>query len=123
MFGPRRPLTGGAPASPAVWAEILDGGQAFRWRKEGDGWTGVIGRTVVRVFPGKSGVPEFSCLKTADTAAVRSELVRYLDGNGAPGAFADTLPWRSDAAPSPGDGRRIPGSCRILRQPPAPNCR
>jgi N-glycosylase/DNA lyase len=115
MFDRRRPLTGIAPASPEVWAEVLDGGQAFRWKRHEDGWQGVFCRTVVRVYPGESGVPEFSCLKNADTAAVCRELTRYLDGAGDPLAAADALPWRSDAALAGAMGE-FPG-LRILRQP------
>lgn len=115
MFDKRLPLSGVAPASPEVWAEILDGGQSFRWRRHEDGWQGVFGPTVVRIFPGETGVPEFSCLKNADTESVRLALVRYLDGNGDPFALADGLPRRSDAALA-GAMRGFPG-LRILRQP------
>ncbi len=115
MWIPRQTLAGVAPASPEVWAEILDGGQSFRWRRHEDGWQGVFARTVVRVFPGATGVPEFSCLKKSDTESVRRELVRYLDGAGDPIAAAAALPWRSDAALA-GAMKEFPG-LRILRQP------
>lgn len=115
MWTSLQPLVGVAPASPAVWAEILDGGQSFRWSAIDDGWQGVFGRTPVRVFPGDSGVPEFSCLKHADTEFVRRELACYLDGNGDPRVLADRLPWRSDAALAGAMGE-FPG-LRILRQP------
>ncbi len=115
MFEERRPLTGTAPASPEVWGEILDGGQAFRWVRAEDGWQGVFDRTIVRVFPAKSGVPEFSCIKNVDAENVRLALVRYLDGNGDPQAAADRLPWRSDGALADAMGES-PG-LRILRQP------
>ncbi len=115
MFGPRLPLNGVVAATPAVLAEILDGGQSFRWARQEDYWQGVFGRTVVRIFPGASGVPEFSCLRGADSASVHSELRRYLDGNGDPLVAADVLPWRSD----PVLARAMAGfpGLRILRQP------
>lgn len=115
MFDRRRPLTGVAPASPAVWAEILDGGQSFRWSAHEDGRQGVFARTVVRVYPESGGGLTFSTPKGADAGAAEIALRRYLDGNGDPLAAADALPWRSDAALA-GAMREFPG-LRILRQP------
>lgn len=115
MFDKRRPLTGVAPSTPEVWAEILDGGQSFRWRRHEDGWQGVFGRTVVRVYPKSGGDLSFSAPSGTSPGTVESALRRYLDGNGDPLAAIDALPWRSDAALA-GAMREFPG-LRILRQP------
>ena len=113
-FTPFSPLTEVAAAPPAVWAEILDGGQSFRWKLENGVWTGIFGDLLVRLRPRPDGVPEFSCLKNTDTDAARAATIRYLDGATAPGA-ADRLPWRSDPALARAMAE-FPG-LRILRQP------
>src|SRR5580658_6812736 len=49
------------PFSPAVLAEMLDGGQAFRWRRETDGsWHGTWGGHSARVRPGPGGRLQWS---------------------------------------------------------------
>lgn len=109
------PLDGVAPATPSVLAEILDGGQSFRWSPSGDGWRGVFGGEAVELSAAPDGRLSFSCLHGEDTTATAAALRDYLDGNGDPLAAADRLPHRSDpalaAAMAP-----FPG-LRILRQP------
>jgi len=82
--------------SPVVLAETLDGGQAFRWRRETDGsWIGQWSQHCVRVRLGDDGGVEFATLADAsqDAApAIRTYL--RLDTDFA--ALADSLPWRSD---------------------------
>lgn len=99
--------------SPVVFAEWLDGGQAFRWRRlpghefEG-GWAGHH----VRLRLDASGALEFSTPAGADPADTAAALRTYLAG---PPSDVDALPWRSDPhlaaclAAFPGLG--------ILRQP------
>lgn len=112
-----RPLAGGWAPTPAVLAETLDGGQAFRWQRlaaaDGDGWTGAWGgcRAQLRL---RAGAVEWRA-PTAVRAAVAAELPRYLGGDTDWAALADALPWRSD----PHLARCLaafPG-LRLLRQP------
>jgi N-glycosylase/DNA lyase len=89
-----RPL--GLQLTPAVLAEILDGGQAFRWsRTPGGNWLGVWSRHVVQLRLSAGGSLEGVVLtpEPADTvAALRTYLALDQDFT----AFADALPWRSD---------------------------
>jgi N-glycosylase/DNA lyase len=119
------PVAGVPPLTPAVLAETLDGGQAFRWRREteGDvggvpspraGWLGQWADHVVRLRLAPGGTLEFSA-PAATAPQVAAALTRYLAADRDWAALADSLPWRSDAhlarclAPFPG--------LRILRQP------
>ena len=120
---PVQPLPRARAFTPAVLAELLDGGQAFRWQRRPDGGLegGWLGRHLrVRVASGAhdqaagnaAGHLEFSTPESADPADARSALHAYLAG---PVADEDALPWRSDPhlavcmAACPG--------LRILRQP------
>jgi N-glycosylase/DNA lyase len=110
-----QPLAAPAPHDPAVLAESLDGGQAFRWHRTADGhWHGVFGSSVVRLSLDPQGVLSWSA-PVALAAATGPALIHYLDGAGDSRVLADSLPWRSDAhlarclAAFPG--------LRILRQP------
>jgi len=107
-----RPLPIRPTPGAAVLAETIDGGQAFRWQREGEqAWRGVWGDHVARLRLDAAGGPEWSALSPATGAA----LTRYLDGNGDPQALADALPWRSDAHLAR-CLEEFPG-LRILRQP------
>jgi len=108
-----RPLSPPFSPSPQVLAEILDGGQAFRWRHESGIWTGQWAGQLVQLRSAAGGLDWRSPpVLEAVTAAA---LPRYLalDRNWA--ALADSLPWRSDPhlaqclAAFPG--------LRLLRQP------
>lgn len=109
---PWQPVDGWQP-QPGVLAETLDGGQAFRWRRDGENWTGIWNDTVVelRLDAGRLGwrTPAGAVGKTAPA------VTRYLALDHDWTALADSLPWRSDAhlaqciAVYPG--------LRILRQP------
>ena len=106
-----QPLPLSSTPDAAVLAETVDGGQAFRWEREGEVWNGQWDGHIASLRSAEGGKLEWR----AASAATGPALVRYLDGNGDPHALADTLPWRSDAhlarclAAFPG--------LRILRQP------
>lgn len=110
-----QPLPLASPPDTAVLAEILDGGQTFRWNREPDGtWLGLFGPHVCRLALDSSSA--FFWSAPADCAAETAPaLAYYFDAHRDPRALADTLPWRSDAhlarclAAFPG--------LRILRQP------
>jgi N-glycosylase/DNA lyase len=108
------PLPRARPLTPAVLAELLDGGQAFRWNRDADGvlsggWAGHHAR--LRIAPG-SGELEFSAPSGADARALASALQAYLAG---PPADEDVLPWRSD--PHLASCMAAFPGLRILRQP------
>ncbi len=103
------------PPEPDVLAEILDGGQAFRWHPQPGGeWQGFWGRHVVRLRQNARRQLAWSApLALAGPAG--AALARYLDARRDPRLLADALPWRSDAHLA----RCIdafPG-LRLLRQP------
>ncbi len=98
----------------ATLAEQLDGGQAFRWRRDEAGvWQGVFGATVAAVRVGAAGL-EGRVRGPVDVglAALRA----YLDAEGAQARLAADLPWRSD--PVLAAALRLHPGLRILRQPP-----
>jgi N-glycosylase/DNA lyase len=104
-----------SPPAPEVLAEILDGGQTFRWhRLPGGEWQGAWSGHLARLRAGGNGTVEWSA--PAETAAeTGSALAHLLDAGRDPRELADLLPWRSD----PHLARCIaafPG-LRILRQP------
>jgi len=97
----------------ATLAEQLDGGQAFRWRRDEAGrWTGVIGATVAAVRVGPAGLEA----RVRGPAAAGIETLRaYLDAAGLQAALAADLPWRSDLVLA--EAMRLHPGLRILRQP------
>ncbi|MBL9202061.1 MAG: DNA-binding protein [Opitutaceae bacterium] len=110
-----RPLAGAPAMPPAVLAETLDGGQAFRWhRQSDDSWLGVWGDCIAQIQRDPDG-----CLVWRAPAPlaprVAAALPHYLGLDRDFAALADSLPRRSDAhlaqclAAFPG--------LRILRQP------
>jgi N-glycosylase/DNA lyase len=98
-----------------VLAELLDGGQAFRWNRRPDGaFEGGWGPHHVRVRPTATndGALEFSAPTHADPALTAEALHRYLAG---PPADENALPWRSD--PHLAACMDACPGLRILRQP------
>ena len=98
----------------AVLAEILDGGQAFRWRQDETGWLGFFDRFVVRLKLDDKAALVWS-VPSEMAVDVENPLAHYLQANSHLPALVDTLPWRSD----PHLARCLaafPG-LRILRQP------
>lgn len=104
--------------SPIVLAEILDGGQAFRWNRiessHPDTWQGIWGGNAIRLRLDHSGRIHWSAPEElAPTAA--GAVAAYLGAEADLLPRVDALPWRSDA-----HLRRcidaFPG-LRILKQP------
>jgi N-glycosylase/DNA lyase len=91
-------------------AATLDCGQAFRWRREGDAWTGVVGSNWVRLRQNAEGI-------LAETATPQRDwdwLAHYLQSDVDLGAvlarFPDDEPMRAAVAACRG--------LRLLRQEP-----
>jgi len=93
-------LTAFPPLSSRVLAEILDGGQSFRWHRQADDtWQGIWGDYLVRLrLTGTSnaGRIEWSA-PTSHRDRVVAALPQYLTGGHDFAALTDSLPWRSDA--------------------------
>jgi len=105
----------GASVSAAVLGEILDGGQAFRWRAiAADRWLGVFGGCVVELHRTSDGHVRWSTPLPL-LATVPNALVTYFDLERDPSVLADALPYRSDAHLATCLSA-FPG-LRILRQP------
>jgi len=86
--------------SPRVLAEILDGGQSFRWHRQSDDtWQGIWGDYVVRLR--LAGSPDAGRIEWSAPIPLRervaSALPAYLTGGRDFAALTDSLPWRSDA--------------------------
>lgn len=106
---------GSFSVSPAVLAETLDGGQAFRWhRQPDDSWLGQWSHHRVQLRRHDRGTLEWrSPLPLA--ADTQPALTRYLGLDRDFKSLADQLPWRSDAHLSR-CLQEFPG-LSILRQP------
>lgn len=127
-FSAWRPISGLPSFTPAVLAETLDGGQAFRWHRLaaspeiGDAhpptetplWLGFWADNVVQLRLSGDGVLEWHA-PSSIAARVANALPTYFATAQDFSALADALPWRSDShlarclAAFPG--------LRILRQP------
>jgi len=110
-----RVLPGVDTANTRVQAEILDGGQAFRWQREAsDTWLGLWEGNVARVRYGAQGWLEWSAPEALVERVART-LPAYLAADCDFAALADALPWRSD----PHLARCLEEfrGLRILRQP------
>ncbi len=125
---PFAPVPGLPPLTPGVLAEILDGGQAFRWHRAPDSDVGAVSssRADSAIWRGQWS-DHTALLRRTSTGAlewsapaqlaprVGAALPRYLAADRDWLALSDSLPWRSDAhlaqclAAFPG--------LRILRQP------
>ena len=88
------------PLTRRVLAEILDGGQSFRWHRQADDtWQGIWGDHLVRLRlagPPRAGRIEWSA-PISMRERVASALPTYLTGGRDFAALTDSLPWRSDA--------------------------
>lgn len=111
----------GLPAlTPRVLAEILDGGQAFRWHAASPAapgvtsWEGVWSDQACRVRLAADGSLEW-CPASADAAAARIAFATYFALERDFAALTDALPWRTDAHLAR-CAAQFPG-LRLLRQP------
>ncbi|MFT3869266.1 MAG: DNA glycosylase [Nibricoccus sp.] len=80
-----------------VLAELLDGGQSFRWHRQVDGtWIGIWGENVARLSVAGDEKVLWSapCDRANGTAHA---LADYLNLSSLHDARIDALPWRSDA--------------------------
>lgn len=104
----------GLHLAPRVLAEVLDGGQAFRWEHTPAGhWSGCWAHHEVQLRSmGRSEAIEWRALSKATTLA---DLKAYLGEDAQWQHLADTLPWRSD--PVLRDVIAEWPGLRILRQP------
>lgn len=99
--------------SPAVLAETLDGGQAFRWNCANGIWSGLWGDSIAQLRLNHHSLEWQTPVESEEKTA--ASLSRYLAADLDWAALTDALPWRSDAhlaqciAVYPG--------LRILRQP------
>jgi N-glycosylase/DNA lyase len=92
-----RGLPAATPLTPAVLEETLDGGQAFRWRREPDDvWLGYFSGFVVKLRLSSSGALQWSA-PTQLAAAAEPALSLYWNGRDSFETQVDALPWRSDA--------------------------
>lgn len=101
--------------SPAVLAEVLEGGQTFRWTGAPDGvWQGVWSDCVVRLKPDGAGGLSWSAPQIL-AECVAHELPRYFAATVSFAQLAGNLPWRSD----PHLARCLAAfrGLRLLRQP------
>lgn len=99
------------PAGEIDLTATLDGGQAFRWRREGDGYRGVIGRSVLRLSRTDDGV---LVRHVAGEALERQAIARYL------GLDFDLDAFRERHAADPGLAPALAACAglRVLRQDP-----
>ncbi|MDQ8205697.1 DNA glycosylase [Pelagicoccus sp. SDUM812003] len=90
------PLEHTSQFTPALLAETLDGGQAFRWsfHADDDFWQGTFGKHLVRIRIEKSMTLRCSFPNGAENSinALRS----YLGSETNWESILDSLPWRSD---------------------------
>ncbi len=91
-----RPISLADPPSPTVLAELLDGGQTFRWTQVAhDTWQGIWSDCVARV----RALPEAVLLWSAPAGIadrVAGQLPDYLGAATPLAEWTDRLPWRSD---------------------------
>ncbi|MFT3783836.1 MAG: DNA glycosylase [Nibricoccus sp.] len=83
--------------SVAVLAELLDGGQSFRWTKSDDGqsWTGVWADNVAKLSIRKDDQLQWIA-PVAIAGRVEKALRNYLPDDNQLQEQLDRLPWRSD---------------------------
>ena len=67
------------PARDYDLAATLASGQAFRWQADGDGWTGVIGDTWIRLRPHPEGIHAEAAQPVTDWHWLRNYLQSDLD--------------------------------------------
>lgn len=89
------PLAQAPRLTPGTLAELVDGGQAFRWHhRSDDTWLGIWSDHVVRLRLTADGTVEYSA-PAPDSPRTAQALSAYLFGHDTAAAI-DALPWRSD---------------------------
>lgn len=89
------PLANSPRLTPPTLAELVDGGQAFRWQRQPDDtWSGIWADHLVRLRLNASGALEWSSPASRATHTAPA-LLDYLFGHDT-AATVDALPWRSD---------------------------
>jgi N-glycosylase/DNA lyase len=114
-----QPLDASWQIAPGVLAEVLDGGQSFRWWRQADGsWLGQWHTTIVGLRHDSQGSVEWRTASPPATGARddRARALRhYLNLGPTHDQALDGLPWRSDAHLAR-CLERFPG-LRLLHQP------
>lgn len=108
------PCLGSPSLTPAALAELIDGGQAFRWNRQPEGsWRGVWDNCMAELALQKDRL----VWRAPDVlqSRVAPALAHYLSLSGQQTDQQDALPWRSDAHLAH-CLQAFPG-LRILRQP------
>src|SRR5689334_22333203 len=83
--------------SERTLAELLDGGQAFRWNRQPDGtWLGVWGDCIAHVRQDHNGIIHWRS-PASSSRRVASALPLYFGKEASFNEQVDALPWRSDA--------------------------
>jgi len=103
-----------APFDADSLAETLDGGQAFRWRRDGEVWTGVWGRQLAQLRLTESGRLQFRAPKGRKRSA-EAALASYLRTGWDWPALSQRLPAGCDPTIAAALAR-FPG-LRLLDQP------
>ncbi len=91
-------------------AGTLDSGQVFRWHRQGDSWTGIIGRHRVRLTQTRQGIHAATGMPVADWQWLRDYLQIEVDLDAVLSTFPDDEPTRNAIAACRG--------LRVLRQDP-----
>ena len=89
-----QPLAGWSPSSGTL-AELLDGGQSFRWHDADGIWTGLWSDNLAQLRL-SNGILEWRA-PAALQANIAAALPRYLAHDTDWPALTDSLPWRCDA--------------------------
>jgi N-glycosylase/DNA lyase len=91
------PLARAPQLTAATLAELVDGGQAFRWQRQPDDtWLGIWSNHIARLRLAPSGALEWSApVSASDAPRTAQAISAYLFGHDTAAAL-DALPWRSD---------------------------
>jgi len=100
----------GFPIKNYDLALTLASGQAFRWRRSGEAWTGVIGSRWVRLRQEPEGIRAETAAAEGDWQWLRHYLQMDVDLEGILASFPDDAPMRDSMAACRG--------LRLLRQEP-----
>ncbi len=103
-----------APLSPSLVAEILDGGQAFRWTQHEGLWTGTWASYVCQLRSLTNGALQWRCPGGKESEH-RDALLHYWGDDADLQKRLECLPWRSD--PVLARALRTFAGLRLLRQP------